>query len=174
MKKLVLIVVLLSITRGDARLVRTWTHRELAEAATTIAIIEAVSTEKATAPLPAGFPEAADNYQAWITTFKVHVGLKGALDTNKQLKILHFSYSDKMNVINNGAMFMRFTIGPVKQDIKFSQDGGGTGTVTQNEYHPVWLAYLKSSLVDTALFESATGQYDASLAYKEISDYRLH
>ena len=174
MKKIVLIVVLLSVTCAYARLVRTWTHRDLAEAATTIAIIEAVSTEKTKAPLPAGFPEAADNYQAWITTFKVHVGLKGALDTMKPLKILHFSYSDEKNTIDNGAQFMRFTIGPVKRDLKFSYDGGGTGSVTQNDYHPVWLAYLKLSLVDSALLESATGQYDASPAYKEISDYRLH
>ncbi len=174
MKKIILIVVLLNVTCAYARLVRTWTHSELAEAATTIAIIEALSTEKTNAPLPAGFPGAADNYQAWITTFKVHVGPKGTLDATKPLKILHFSYSDKKGFNANGAQFMRFTIGPVKRDMKFSYDGGGTGSVTQNEYHPVWLAFLKSSDVDSALFESVTGQYDASPAYKEISDYRLH
>jgi len=173
MKKIVLIVVMLSVTSAHARIVRTWTHHELAEGATTIAIIEAVSTEKTKAPLPAGFPEAADNYQAWITTFKVHVGLKGALDTTKPLKILHFSYSDKKNFILNGAQFMRFTVGPVKRDIKISDDGGETRSITENKHHPMWLAYLKSSLVDTALYESVTGQYDASQAYKELFDAPL-
>lgn len=157
-----------------ARLVRAWTHGQLAEASHTIAIIEAVSTEKTTAPLPDGFPEALDNYQAWITTFKVHVGLKGDWDSSKPLKILHWSYSEKKNVILNGAEFMRFTIGPVKRDINFSYDGGGRGSVTQNEYHPVWLAYLKPNATDPKLFEPATGQYDAEPSFKEVCDYRLH
>ncbi|WP_395739520.1 hypothetical protein [Prosthecobacter sp.] len=156
-----------------ARLVRIWTHSQLAEASHTIAVIEAVSTEKTVAPLPQGFPEAADNYQAWITTFKVHVGLKGGLDSTKPLKVLHWTYSEKKNFIANGAAFMRFTIGPVKREVTLVYDGVGRGTSMQNDYHPVWLAYLIMSR-EEGVFEPAAGQYDAAPAFKELSDFNMH
>jgi hypothetical protein len=156
-----------------ARLVRRWTHSQLAEASHTIAVIEAVSTEKTAAPLPEGFPEAADNYQAWITTFKVHVCLKGEFENSKSLKILHWTYSDKKSMFDNGPSVMHFTIGPVKREIILSYDGGRQRNINEISYHPVWLAYLIKSR-EEGIFESVTGQYDADISFKELSDFAMH
>jgi|GEM_PF-3960500 len=167
------IITLLCSATLHARLIRNWTHSELAEASHTIAIIEAISTEKTVAPLPEGFPEAADNYQAWITTFKVHVCLKGELDSTKPLKILHWTYSNKKNIIVNGASFLHFTIEPVKRDVTLTYDSGEQRTHTAYNYHPVWLAYLIKSR-EEGIFESTTGQYDSAMAFKELSDFTMH
>ena len=157
--KKLLIAALLVASCGYARLVKTWTHPELAAAADTIVIIQAVSTEKTELPLPEGFPKEPEDYQAWVTTFKVLVGLKGDLKPEKPLQIVHFTYSDRKNVILNGADFMKFTIGPVKRDASF-------------KYFPVWLAYLKHR--EDGRYEPAAGHYDAVPSFKELSDHRLH
>lgn len=169
--KKLLIAALLVASCGYSRLVKTWTHNELAAASDTIAIIQAVSTEKTELPLPEGFPEEPENYQAWITTFKILVGLKGDLNQEKPLQIVHFTYSDRKNVILNGAEFMRFTIGPVNREVSFKYDGDGRGKVTEYKYFPVWLAYLKHR--EDGRYEPTAGHYDAAPSFKELSDHRL-
>lgn len=165
------IIAALAIAIGcQARLVKVWTHSELAVTADAIAIIEATSTEKITLPLPEGFPEGADNYQAWETKCKVHSALKGEMDREKSLSIVHFTYSDKKTSIYNGAQFMRFLIGPVKREVIFKYEKIGAINLTEDKYHPLWLAYLKRRA--DGRFEAVTGQYDAALSFKELSENR--
>jgi hypothetical protein len=157
---------------GEARFMRVWTHADLAEASDTIAIIEATSTEKIDTTPPKEFPEKADNYQAWVTTFKVHGLLKGVNDVTKPMRVIHFTYSDKKNIIANGAYFMRFPIGPLKREVTIKYNGTVGGTIAEYDYRPTWLAYLKTRPDGT--FEPSAGHYDAAPSFKELSDVGHH
>ena len=150
------------------RLVKTWTHDELTTAADAIVVIEAVSTEKSDiAPPFASKDLPRENYQAWITTFKVLTSFKGAAALDKPLQILHFTYSEKINVVINGACFVKFAIGPLERSTTTTENGVGKGTRTSYKLNPVWLAYLKHR--EDGRFEPATDQYDTAPSFMELN-----
>lgn len=167
MKKLLTIILVGIACWAQARLVKTWTQAELTTAADTVVVIEAVSTEKT--DLEPDFLKnsnlAKEDYQAWTTTFKVLTVFKGSANTEKPLKIVHFTYSDRVHSINNGAQFVRFTIGPVEREAMVKVNGVGLGTETWFKYHPTWLAYLKQC--KDGRFEPVTGHYDAVPSFYE-------
>lgn len=169
MKKLLTITLVGIACWAQARLVKTWTQSELTTAADTVVVIEAVSTEKT--DLEPDFLQnshlSKEDYQAWVTTFKVLTVFKGSANTEKPLKIVHFTYSDRVRSINNGAQFVKFAIGPVEREATVKVNGVGQGTVTWSAYHPTFLAYLKQC--KNGRFEPVTGHYDAVPSFYEQS-----
>lgn len=167
MKKLLTITLVGIACWVQARLVKTWTQAELTTAADAVVVIEAVSTEKT--DLEPDFLQnthlSKADYQAWVTTFKVLTVFKGSVDAGKPLKIVHFTYSDRVHSSFNGAQFVKFTIGPVEREETVKVNGVGQGTVTWTAYRPTWLAYLKQS--KDGRFEPVTGHYDAVPSFYE-------
>lgn len=172
MKKLLTITLVGIACWAQARLVRNWTQAELTAAADTVLVIEAVSTEKT--DLEPDFLKnsnlSKEDYQAWVTTFKVLTVFKGSANTEEPLKIVHFTYSDRVRGSYNGAQFVRFTIGPVEREAMVKVNGVGQGTATWPAYHPTWLAYLKHC--KNGRFEPVTGHYDAVPSFYEQSSVR--
>ncbi|MCX6855499.1 MAG: hypothetical protein NTV80_11420 [Verrucomicrobia bacterium] len=166
-RSLICILMLILFTPVFGRLVKTWTHDELTKAADAIVVIEAVSTKKSDiAPPFASKDLPKENYQAWITTFKVLTSFKGAATIDEPLQILHFTYSDKVNGVTNGACFVKFAIGPLERSTTTTENGVGKGTQTSYKLYPVWLAYLKHR--EDGRFEPATDHYDAAPSFMEL------
>lgn len=157
---------------AHGRLVKVWTHEELAAGADAIAVIAAVNIEKTDLPLPADFPKgvAKENYQAWVTTCKVLAGFEGVVAEHKELRIVHFTYSDQINIVSNGAQFMKFTVGPVEREVETVENGRSEGRRSWKQLKPQWLAYLKRR--EDGRYEPVSGNYDATDSFKELTESR--
>ena len=154
-------------TSAFARLVPLWPYDKLLAEADIVVILEAIENEPAKDEFPGnnyGHPQA--DFDATNTRFKVQSVLKTTGDTPKELSVLHFTYSKRVNLIANGASFIRFPIGFITYEKRELKDGKPTGEVEHVKFQPMWLAFLKRRA--DGRFEPLTGHYDASYSFKEL------
>ena len=159
-----LLVAVFAGTSAFARLVPHWPYDKLLAEADIVVILEAIENEPAKDEFP-GKNSPAD-FDATNTRFKVHSVLKTTGDTPKELSVLHFTYSKRVNAIFNGASFIRFPIGFITYEKRELKDGKPTGEVEHVKYQPMWLAFLKRR--EDGRFEPLTGHYDAAYSFKEL------
>lgn len=151
----------------QARRVKLLSYEELIKMADAVVIIEPETVEK-TADV---YPEALSHhkpsdFQGWNTSFKVHAALKGNLESDSKLVVLHFSYSDQIGGLPNGAQFISFVLGPLefkKQRLKAGKEVGG---VTVYRGTLMWLAFLRKR--EDGRYEAVTNPYDAQDSFREL------
>ena len=163
----ILIVAIVAGTSAFGRLVPLWPYDKLVAEADIVVILEAIENQPANDEFPGntyGHPQA--DFDATNTRFKVHSVFKTTADTPKELSVLHFTYSKRVNLIANGASFIRFPIGFITYEKRELKDGKPTGEVEHVKYQPMWLAFLKRR--PDGRFEPITGHYDASYSFKEL------
>ena len=132
-----------------------------------VAIIEPIVNESAKDPY-AGFLYgfAQKDFIATNTKFRVHAYLKGGDATEKEITVLHFSYSKDVGGRANGACFITFVTGPVQYEKRVLKDDKPVGGITVYREKPIWLAFLKKR--SDGRFDPISDPYDSADSFREI------
>jgi hypothetical protein len=159
--------VLAVVSTANGRIFQSWTFEELLNASDLVAIIEPVSAEYVKDDYPGGlYGRALTDFQGINTTFKVHAVLKGHAETERPLIVRHFTYSQNVTLIFNGARFAHFIPGPLQFRKETLKDQEVVGGFTVYQEIPFWLAFLKK--IDDGRFEAVTDPYDAVDSFREL------
>ena len=154
-------------TLALAREVPEWPYEKLIADSDVVAIVEPIENEPAKDAFPDyNYGHSANDFEATNTRFRVCSVLKPADDAPKELTVLHFSYSDRITIILDGASFIRFLIGPLQYEKRDLKDEKPVGGVKAFQEKPVWLAFLKRRA--DGRFEPVTGHYDSAFSFREL------
>ena len=166
--KYIFIVTVILLGRGTscfARPVPIWSYETLVANSDFVAIVEPLENRPVSDAFPGDtYGHSQDDFAPTNTRFKVHAVFKGG--TIKEVTVLHFSYSTKVNAIANGAMFIQFYLGPLEYEKRAMKDGKPVGGMMTYQEQPIWIAFLKHR--KDGRFEPVTGHYDSALSFREF------
>ena len=148
-----------------ARPIPGWSYDDLAKASDVVAVIEPLKNENNDEKLKIEGSKGSD-FQGLSTTVKVHYCFKGSLSLD-ELVVKHFKYGPSIGP-PDGAEFISFLVGPLKYKKTDLKDDKEVGGITYYQATPSWLAFLKKA--PDGSYIPVTGQYDASLSFKELHD----
>jgi len=163
----ILLLSFICVAACFARPVPFWSYEKLTSESDVVAIVEPVEN----IPTPDAFygfsyGHPTNDFSATDTHFKVLTVFKGAV-TN-ELTVLHFSYSTNLNIILDGAKFVRFYVGPMQYQKRALKDGKPVGGIIEFGHHPIWIAFLKRRT--DGRFEPVQGQYDSAASFRELHE----
>jgi len=141
-------------------------YEDLIATSDMVAIIEPLENTLAQDLFFAGYGHSPDDFVATDTRFKIHAVLKGDRGTANELTVLHFDYSKNVSGVANGALFIRFSVGPLQYEKRAVKDGKVVGGITAYQQEPVWLAFLKRR--NDGRFQPVTNQYDSARSFREL------
>jgi hypothetical protein len=163
----VLLVSCFGSVRCIARGLRTWSYTQLVDASDLVAIIEPIENQPAQDDFVGeayGHPKS--DFSATDTRFRVHSVFKSRGNSPEEITVLHFSYSTHVQGVADGAIFIKFLIGPLQYEKRDLKDEKPVGGVTVFHEPPVWLAFLKHRA--DGRYEPVTGHFDSGLSFREI------
>lgn len=152
---------------AHARLKAIVSYDQLVATSDLVAIIEPIMNESAKDPyVGALYGFAQKDFAATNTKFRVHAYLKGGDASEKEITVLHFSYSKDVGARANGACFITFVTGPLQYEKRSLKDEKPVGGITVYQEKPIWLAFLKKR--SDGRFDPISDPYDSADSFKEI------
>jgi hypothetical protein len=146
---------------------RAWSYSQLVDASDLIAIIEPIANQQAEDEfIGEAYGHPKTDFSATDTRFRTHAVLKSSGNSPEEITVLHFSYSTHVQGDADGAMFIKFLIGPLQYEKRNLKDEKPVGSVTVFKESPVWLAFLKRRA--DGRYEPVTGHFDSSRSFREI------
>lgn len=165
-----LLLFLLLASTALGRLVRDYSYKELAELSDLVVIAQAVTNQETKDQLT-GYQDP-DRYAGINTTFAVKHVFQSSTKTGTNIVVLHFNYSDKVQMIANGALFVRFRTQPLRleRSERILREPGETQSAPMQSVvslpAPEYLLFLKRRA--DGRYEPVTGFYDARLSVREV------
>jgi len=179
MKFLMLIVLAWALaTTVSARLVPNWPYDKLFAKADLVVIAEAITNRVSSDKLEQGHDPK--DYTGINTDFVVSQELKPgkSAPTITNLTVLHFRYSERVKGLDNGAFFIHFRT--KNQNLQRTervmrppgevQEAPIKSMIVNSK--PAYLLFLKRR--PDGRYEPLTGQYDATLSVREITQPSPH
>src|ERR1700722_10846180 len=170
--KYILALVTIGILVGQmplkARAIRVWSYDELVTASDAVMILETIGNENNTDTFKMDGSNIS-SFQGVSTTFRVLYCWKGSAPSSNAV-VKHFVYKPNIGWAD-GAMFVHFRTEPLIFEGKLhrNRDSKDPGEAIRTEQSvPHWLAFLK--MAPDGSYVPVTGQYDASLSFKELHD----